>query len=106
MREQQFHSSTLPGFRAVLECMLDIQPRTTLPEFNDVAISRHGTVLGLTTCWHEVLEDASPKRYKTMTKNRLIELILGLCHDSKCEPQERAYLLQLLGAMEEKGKAL
>jgi hypothetical protein len=99
-----------PSFRAVLECMLAMEPRRTLPEFSEVAITRNGKILGYTTCWHEVLEsyydENGREQFKALSRFRLIEMLLDFCQRLNLAPQERFYLLELIKAMDEDGKAI
>lgn len=93
-----------PGFRSVLEAMLDI-PRTTTPAFTDVAILPSGLVVGYDGQWYRVLMDTN-NEYKCLMRLHLIELILDLCSAIKAEPRERFYLLELVKAMEFDGQGL
>lgn len=92
-----------PGFRAVLECMLDVEPRTTTPSVEHVAIRRTGTVVGYTDGqWYEMMEEWADG-FTILTKRRLTELILNLCYDANMEPKERFFLMECINAMEHDG---
>lgn len=94
-------STYAPDFRAVLEAMLDIIPRTTIPAFTDVAILPNGgVVLGHADQWYKVVGESN------LTRVRLIELLLSLCDNIDVAPRERFYLLELVKAMEFDGRSL
>lgn len=98
-------TSYSPGFRAVMECMLDL-PRTTAPAFTDVAIRPNGVVMGYDDRWFEVLEEAEDGHYQRLTRFQLIEAILNLCFAMKVAPRERTYIMDLVKCMDIDGERL
>jgi hypothetical protein len=97
-------------FRAVLEHLVDMPNRSTIPTFTDVAIRTNGTMLARLIAhgeWRPVsifIEEQEQEGEYTLTM--LTSDILDFCYITRLDPAARFLLMQLVQASMVDDKAL